>query len=83
MATNWEDRDVVCPYYRGVVTHHSKTYISCEGLEYPGNMMRFFPNWEVRREYMLKYCKSKETYWACPVCEVIDAVQYRKAESES
>lgn len=79
MATTWEDRDVKCPYFKGVINNHSKTYISCEGLEYPGSMMRYFPNWEVRRKYMIKYCKAKE-YWSCPISEIIDRMQYEQAE---
>lgn len=81
MATDWEDRHVKCPYFKGVINKHSKTYISCEGTEYPGSMMRFFPDWETRRAYMEKYCGS-EQYWNCPVSKVIDEEQYRQAEGE-
>ena len=81
MATKWEDEHVLCPYYRGTITNHSKTYISCEGIEYPGSMMRFFPDLSSRRAHMDKYCNQR-SYWACPVCEVIDRIQYQKEEEQ-
>ena len=70
MATDWNDVDVLCPFYRRTEGRR----ISCEGLLVNSVIQQRFRDERSKGMFMRRYCNS--AWEDCPIAIMIDEAKY-------
>lgn len=67
MATDWEDVDVKCPFYR----RKDQRQLQCEGPKRSQRLILCFHDGKARDVHMGRYCCGR--YQTCPLYPVAEA----------
>lgn len=70
MPAKWEDKFVVCPFYRKTDTNR----IVCEGLCEGNTINLVYESRERKRQYMKNMCESIEDCKKCPIYALLDGM---------
>jgi hypothetical protein len=75
MAASFNDKDIVCPFYR----KEERSTICCEGINRFTYIRLFFINKEFQLLHEKRYCMDLSNYTKCPLYTII-AKQYEGKE---
>ena len=71
MASHYEDRAAVCPFYKGIDEYNKYSLITCEGM-IPGSVSKQqFYSRKKRDTHKACFCDTFE-YGQCPVYEAVN-----------
>lgn len=71
MKNNFDDGDMLCPFYCG----SNKNNIICEGLTENTTMVSYFELPSEKKRYQFNYCMRYD-YMDCPYAKIIDEIKY-------